>query len=103
MTGGLPQQSLGYYIFSATQAFTPGFGGGQGNLCLGGAIFRLSNFVRNSSTTGSVMLLLPYGGLPPGASFDIGEGWNFQYWFRDSVSGSATSNTSNGVHVVFCP
>lgn len=103
VTGGLPQQSLGYYIFSATQAFTPGFGGGQGNLCLGGAIFRLSNFVRNSGTTGSVTLALPYGGLPPGASFDIGEGWNFQYWFRDSVSGSATSNTSNGVHVVFCP
>jgi len=103
VTSGLPQQSLGYYIFSATQAFTPGFGGGQGNLCLGGAIFRLSNFVRNSGTTGSVMLALPYGGLPPGASLDIGEGWNFQYWFRDSVSGSATSNTSNGVHVVFCP
>lgn len=103
VTNGLPQQSLGYYIFSATQAFVPGFGGGQGNLCLGGAIFRLSSFVRNSGATGSVTLALPYGGLPPGASFDIGEGWNFQYWFRDSVSGTATSNTSNGVHVVFCP
>jgi hypothetical protein len=103
VTGGLPQQSLGYYIFSATQAFTPGFGGGQGNLCLGGSIFRLSNYVRNSGATGSVMLALPFGGLPPGASLDSGEAWNFQYWFRDSVSGTATSNTSNGVQVVFCP
>jgi hypothetical protein len=103
VTNGLPQQSLGYYIFSASQAFTPGFGGGQGNLCLGGTIFRLSNYVRNSGATGSVTLVLPFGGLPPGASLDIGEGWNFQYWFRDSISGTATSNTSNGVHVVFCP
>ena len=103
VTSGLPLQSLGYYIFSASQAFTPGFGGGQGNLCLGGSIFRLSSFVRNSGATGNVTLALPYGGLPPGASFDIGEGWNFQYWFRDSVGGTPTSNTSNGLHVVFCP
>jgi len=103
VTGALPQQSLGYYIFSATQAFTPGFGGGQGNLCLGGTIFRLSNYVRNSGTTGTVTLALPYGGLPPGATFESGEAWNFQYWFRDSVGGAATSNTSNGVRVVFCP
>jgi opacity protein-like surface antigen len=103
VTGGLPQQSLGYYIFSASQALTPGFGGGQGYLCLGGSIFRLSSFVRNSGTTGSVALALPFGGLPPGASLDIGESWNFQYWFRDSVGGTATSNTSNAVQIIFCP
>jgi hypothetical protein len=103
VSGGLPQQSLGYYIFSAGQAFTPGFGGGQGNLCLGGTIFRLSNYVLNSGPTGSVSLALPFGGLPPGALLDSGEEWNFQYWFRDSIGGVATSNTSHGVSVVFCP
>lgn len=102
-TSALPLQSLGYFIFSASQAFTPGFGGGQGNLCLGGQIYRLSNFVRNSGATGDVSLALPWGGLPPGATLDSGEGWNFQYWFRDSVGGAATSNTSNALHVVFCP
>ncbi|MEZ6013540.1 MAG: hypothetical protein R3F49_00370 [Planctomycetota bacterium] len=100
---GLPQQSLGYFIFSQNQDFVAGFGGGQGNLCLGAPIFRLSNFVRNSGATGTVTLPLPFGGLPPGATLDIGEAWNFQYWFRDALGGAATSNTSNGVRVVFCP
>lgn len=103
VTTGLPLQSLGYYLFSESQAFVAGFGGGQGNLCLGGPIYRLSNYVRSSGATGSVSLVVPYNGLPTGATLDIGEGWNFQYWFRDSVGGVATSNTSDGVRVVFCP
>jgi hypothetical protein len=49
-----------------------------------------------------VTLALPFSGLPHGATFGIGEAWNFQYWFRDPA-GASTSNTSNGVQVVFCP
>lgn len=100
----LPLQSLGYFIFSRDEGFVAGFGGGQGNLCLGGQIYRLSNYIRNSGATGAVSLALPFGGLPPGATLDIGEAWRFQYWFRDSLpGGGATSNTSNGVRVTFCP
>ena len=99
----LPSNSLGYFLFADGQGFVPGFGGSQGNLCLGGAIFRLSSFVQNSGTGGQVALPLPFTGLPPGASFDPGDTWNFQYWFRDAVGGSATSNTTDGMSVTFLP
>ncbi len=101
---GLPQSSVGYFIFSESQAFVQGFGNGQGNLCLGAPIFRLSNFIQSSGTSGNVSLALPFNGLPASATLDSGESWNFQYWFRDGLpGGGATSNTSNGVRVVFCP
>jgi len=99
----LPQNSVGYFIFSTEQGFTPGFGGSQGNLCLGAGIFRLSNFVQSSGTSGQVALPLPYSGLPPNASLDPGESWSFQYWYRDSVGGNATSNTTDGLEVTFVP
>lgn len=99
----LPPLSLGYFIFSQTQGFSTGLGGGQGNLCLGGGIFRLSNFIQSSGFTGSVNFPLPFNGLPPGATIDPGETWNFQYWFRDASGGVATSNTTDGVSVTFIP
>ncbi|MEM6672810.1 MAG: hypothetical protein AAF726_08185 [Planctomycetota bacterium] len=99
----LPTFSLGYFLFSETQDFVPGFGGSAGNLCIGGSIFRLSNFVLGSGPVGAVSLPVPFGGLPPAAAFDIGESWNFQYWFRDSVGGSTTSNTTDGVTVEWTP
>ena len=46
---------------------------------------------------------LPLGGLPGGLSFDIGEAWNFQYWFRDQNGGVPTSNTTDAVTIVFAP
>ncbi|MEM9383278.1 MAG: hypothetical protein AAGB93_25265 [Planctomycetota bacterium] len=103
LASGLPQASLGYFLFSDAQDFVPGFGGSQGNLCLGGGIFRLSSFVQNSGGSGSVALPLPFAGLPAGASLDPGESWNFQYWFRDLVGGTPTSNTTDGIQVVFVP
>lgn len=102
-SNGLPQNSLGFFLFSRDQGFVPGFGGSSGNLCLGGQLLRLSNFVQNSGMPGQVALPVPYGGLPAGLTFQIGESWNFQYWFRDAVGGTPTSNTSDGLTVVFTP
>ncbi|MGD2019019.1 MAG: hypothetical protein PVJ89_12935 [Planctomycetota bacterium] len=99
----LPPLSLGYFIFSETQGFSTGLGGGQGNLCLGGGIFRLSNFIQSSGFTGTVNFGVPFNGLPPGATINAGETWNFQYWFRDASGGVATSNTTDGVSVTFLP
>lgn len=99
----LPQNSLGYFLFSETQGFVAGFGGSQGNLCIGGSIFRLSNFIQNSGAAGQVALSFPFAGLPPGADVDPGESWNFQYWFRDVSGGAATSNTTDGVNLIFVP
>lgn len=99
----LPQNSLGYFLFAADQGFVPMFGGSDGNLCLGGQIFRLSSFVQSSGGAGQVSLPMPYGGLPGGQVFDIGDEWNFQYWFRDQNGGVPTSNTTDGVTIVFAP
>ena len=81
----------------------PTFGGSSGNLCLGGQLYRLSNFVSSSGGSGQVALPLPYGGLPAGLTIEIGSEWNFQYWFRDQAGGVATSNTTDGISVVFAP
>ena len=70
---------------------------------MSGAIFRLSNFIQNSGGAGQVSLVLPFGGLPGGNVFDIGDTWNFQYWFRDQTGGVPTSNTTNGLTVTFAP
>ncbi|MEM1449006.1 MAG: hypothetical protein AAGI22_07820 [Planctomycetota bacterium] len=95
----LPANSLGYFLFSETPGNVLGFGGSQGRLCLGGSIFRLSNFVQSSGGNGVVTLPLPFGQLPPAAMLAVGDTWNFQYWFRDAVGGTATSNTSSAVCV----
>lgn len=99
----LPTLSLGYFIFSESQGFATGLGGGQGNLCLSGGIFRLSNFIQSSGFTGQVNFPVPFNGLPPAATINAGETWNFQYWFRDASGGTATSNTTDGVSVTFLP
>ncbi len=31
----------------------------------------------------------------------VGETWNFQGWYRDAVGGSATSNFTDGIEIVF--
>jgi len=99
----LPALSLGYFIFSESQGFSTGLGGGQGNLCLSGGIFRLSNFIQSSGFNGQINFPVPFNGLPSAASLNAGETWNFQYWFRDAVGGTATSNTTDGVSVTFLP
>ncbi|QDV07165.1 hypothetical protein Poly30_26840 [Planctomycetes bacterium Poly30] len=99
----LPQNSLGFFLFAEGQAFVPMFGGSAGNLCLGGQLFRLSNFVQSSGGSGQVALPMPYGGLPGGQAFDIGDQWNFQYWFRDQNGGVPTSNTTDAITLVFAP
>ncbi len=104
LTGSaLPTNSLGYFLFASGQGFTPNFGGSSGNLCLSGGIFRLSNFVQSSGGAGQVSLPMPYGGLPGGNVFDIGDSWNFQYWFRDQSGGMPTSNTTDGINITFAP
>ncbi|MEM9379916.1 MAG: hypothetical protein AAGB93_08180 [Planctomycetota bacterium] len=99
LTEFLPTNSLGYYLFSETPGNVLGFGGSQGRLCLGGSIFRLSNFVQSSGGNGTVVFPLPFGQLPPAVTLTAGDTWNFQYWFRDSVGGAPTSNTSSAVCV----
>ena len=66
---------------------------------LGSPIVRLSlsGQVVNSGAAGMVELDLDLTSLPQGTVFQPGDTWYFQFWFRDST----TSNTSDGIEVMF--
>ncbi|MEM8711848.1 MAG: PQQ-binding-like beta-propeller repeat protein, partial [Planctomycetota bacterium] len=94
-------------LASTTEANLPGVGGGQGTLCLGGAIGRYvgPGQVRVADASGSAWLQLdlmqvpqPTGSVPAMA----GDVWRFQSWYRD-VNPLPTSNLSNGVAVTLTP
>lgn len=84
---GLPQQSAGYFLCSQQTATVPLAGGGQGTLCLGGALGRFSNQVLNSGATGRFAFRVDVSSLPtpagPRAALS-GETWSFQAWYRDA-------------------
>jgi len=102
----LPAGSFGFFLTSRTQGLVANPGGSQGNLCLGGAIGRYVGPGQVRSTgTGDTFALRPrLGATPtPGGLVQVGAGetWNFQAWYRDAVGGSATSNFTDGVSVVY--
>ena len=100
----LPANAFGYFVTSQTQGFAAQPGGSQGNLCLGGNVGRYLADVASSGDGGCLtlsidLLLVPQ---PTGsAAVAPGDTWNFQAWFRDSVGGTATSNFTDGVEIVF--
>ena len=98
--------AFGYFINSVTSDFTPTFGSGVGNLCLGGGIGRLNRAgeIKNSGMSGTVELSVDLGSMPTASgvvAVAAGETWHFQCWYRDSLSGAATSNLTNGVRLSF--
>lgn len=97
----LPANTFGMLIMSRSQDFVPGFGGSQGDLCLGEPCFRFVNDVANSGPTGEITIFPDFSALPQGQSFVEAETWNFQLWYRD-MNPQATSNTSGAVAVTFC-
>ena len=101
----LPVNEFGYFLASESVAFVPNFGGSDGNLCVGAPQYRFNNpsdggQVLNSGATGTMSFTLNLDGLPQGISFDPGETWYFQLWFRDFTTGP-TSNTTDGIEVLF--
>ncbi len=97
----LPQDSFGFLLMSQNEVTQPGFGGGQGTLCIGEPCFRFSNTVQNSGILGEVAFAPDFGNLPMGQQFIEAESWVFQYWFRDA-NPQPTSNTSSALRVTFC-
>ncbi len=104
--GDLPNTSFGFFLTSLGQGFVANPGGSQGNLCLGGAIGRYvgPGQIQNTGMTGEISLLIDVTQVPtpngPVAAIP-GETWNFQAWHRDAVAGSATSNFTDGLSVLF--
>jgi hypothetical protein len=101
----LPLNEFAYFLTSESTGFVPNFGGSSGNLCLGAPQYRFNmpaggGQVLNSGATGTVSFTLDLNLLPQGITFDPGETWYFQLWFRDFTTGP-TSNTTDGIEVMF--
>ena len=98
----LPANQWGMFVNSMTQGFVnpPG---SQGNLCLGGAIGRYKQDIKNSGAGGQFSVQLDLTQTPtPGGPVAIqpGETWHFQAWYRDLNPG-ATSNFTDGLTILF--
>jgi len=103
---GLPQSSAAYFLCSRTPGFVQNPGGSTGNLCLGSPIGRVvGGVITSSGTTGAVSVAADVHAMPqPSGAVVVlpGETWNFQCWYRDSVTGGgSTSNFSDGLEVLF--
>ncbi|MCA9000678.1 MAG: hypothetical protein KDB61_02060 [Planctomycetes bacterium] len=100
-TAPIPLQCIGYYLMADGQGFLPLPAGSQGNLCVGGTLYRLNGpgQVQFSGTTGSVSFHPDPNQLPSGAVWTPGSTWNFQYWSRDN---GFPSNFSNLASITFC-
>jgi hypothetical protein len=98
----VPLASIGYFVASRTGQFVPGFGGSQGNLCVGPVIQRFSLSPRTPDIHGEVRFRVPLTAFGGGVTPAPGDAWTFQLWFRDANPG-VTSNTSNALRVTFCP
>lgn len=95
---GCGPNTPGFFFFGPAQQQTPW---GDGFLCVGGPYYRLlpavfanaqGTAVREISfTSGSATVITP------------GTTWNFQYKYRDIVSGGAGFNASNALSTTFCP
>ncbi len=95
----LPPDVLGIFLVSQTQDFVQAPAGAVGNLCLGGAIGRLSGQVNSTGATGTTSIDLDTSSLPPPLPAAIlpGDTWNFQFWHRDV----GTSNFTSAVSLLF--
>jgi formylglycine-generating enzyme required for sulfatase activity len=107
LTGSvLPLNSFGFFLTSRDQGFVFPVHNSQGRMCLVGNIGRYvgQGQVKNSGSTGTFSLAIDLTSMPtPFGSVAVlpGETWNFQCWYRDAVGGSATSNFSDGLAVLF--
>jgi len=104
-SSGLPLNAAAYFLCSRTPGFVQNPGGSAGNLCLSNPIGRrVGGVIPNSGATGVVSVAADLTVMPqPNGTVVVlpGETWNFQCWYRDAVGGSATSNFSDGLAVLF--
>ena len=96
----LPSGVFGLFVVSRDPGFTPGAGGAQGPLCLGGAIGRYNSSLQLTNASGSAghpidltSIPTPTGNAPAAA----GDLLFFQFWHRDVAQGVPTSNFTSSV------
>jgi len=100
----LPMGSAGYFITSPNFQFTALPGNTMGNLCLG-TPGRYSYNVLNSQSSNAIFYApdLTQTPVAGGAFTAITAGMRqfWQYWYRDSVGGTSTSNFSSALCIDF--
>lgn len=100
----LPLGSTVLMLNARDQVSIPGAGGSLGVLCLGGGIGPFTQDLRTSSTSGNVDLRVDLSAQPrPAGAVSVmaGETWHYQAWYRDAVGGSAVSNLTDAVTLLF--
>jgi hypothetical protein len=100
-TVSIPPNNFGYYLMADGQGLVALPPGSQGNLCLGGTLYRLNALgqIQFSGPSGVASYHPDPNQLPSGASWLPGSTWNFQYWSRDA---GQLSNFSNLASITFC-
>ena len=97
---GVPAAQFGLFFFGPDQTDVP-LVGSEGRLCVGGTLNRLP-IVQADPLFGTAVYDLDFTDVTTSAPLITGGStWNFQFWFRDNVGGMPTSNTTNGLSVVF--
>ncbi|MEM6674812.1 MAG: hypothetical protein AAF726_18335 [Planctomycetota bacterium] len=100
----LPTNTLGWFLASEVQGFTPNPGGSVGNLCLAGHVSRFNWFPLDTGAFGEMSLQIDLTRCPSPGGWTVitpGTTWNFQALFRDSVAGVGATNLSNAVSIQF--
>jgi hypothetical protein len=95
-----PPLKNGLFFYGKLQAAAPF---GDGILCVGGSLFRLSVVQLDARGAASFALDLarPPAGSGPGQVIE-GSVWNFQFYFRDPLGGPSGWNCSDALAVSFC-
>lgn len=100
----LPSNAYGYFLGSRAPGWLPGAGGSQGNLCLGGAIYRFNQAgqwgAANSNGQSEMRLDLAHPLANQVNPILAGENWSFQFWYRDH-NPQPTTNFSAAIEVQF--
>ncbi|MDA8988755.1 M12 family metallo-peptidase [bacterium] len=92
-----PSSSTGIFLLGDSQQQLPV---GNGVLCVAGSpIYRLA--ISQADPLGLNTLALDFHSLPAGLQPSVGDQWNVQLWFRDSVG--ALSNLSDAIQLTICP
>ncbi|MEL6712421.1 MAG: right-handed parallel beta-helix repeat-containing protein [Planctomycetota bacterium] len=104
---GLPQQQFGIFLASRSAGLAPMAGGGEGTLCLGGAIgrFNAAGQILFTGTAGRFSLPVDLDAVPQPSAFTAvqsGETWRFQAWHRDvAPGGGGTNQFTDSVALLF--
>jgi hypothetical protein len=95
---GVPPLGFGFFFYGSLRNAVPV---GEGIVCLGGSVFRLTPVQATSAGSASydlnLSLITGPGVISPG------ESWVFQHWFRDPSGGPSGYNFSDALEINFLP